>query len=60
MEKQSEVPSPRFSLIEVSVIYKKRVPKHCRILIFFFNIIYLAEIASQVYKEDAFRNNPKR
>ena len=26
----------------------------------FFNIIYLAEIASQVYKEDAFRNNPKR
>lgn len=54
------MPSPQFSLIEVSVIYKKRVPKHCRILIFFFNIIYLAEIASQVYKEDAFRNNPKR
>jgi hypothetical protein len=65
MEMQLEVPSPQFLLIEVSVIYtkkkkKKEFLKHCRILIFFFNIIYLAETASQVYKEDAFRNNPKR
>lgn len=62
MKKSSyKCPPPQF--FEVSVIKKKKKKeflKHCRILIIFFNIIYLAETASQVYKEDAFRNNPKR